>query len=249
MLPWRRLQSCWHQVEGRRLHGRFLSDLAPAAAPWVVLVHGLGVSSRYMSPLALALAPRYRVAVPDLPGHGRTARHGPTLDVPQQADVLGSWLGVAGIERPHLVANSLGCQIVLRLAGSRRIELAGLTLVGPTMDPAAPTVMGQTLRLLRDAALEKPWLVALVAAEQLHRPAQAIRELASGLRLDTESCARRVTTPTTVVRGARDPIAPRSWTQQLAQWLPNATAVNLSVGAHAVHATHPHRIAALVDGD
>lgn len=39
--------------------------------PVVVLVHGLVISSRYMEPLALALAANgYRVLAPDLPGYG-----------------------------------------------------------------------------------------------------------------------------------------------------------------------------------
>ncbi len=38
----------------------------------VVLVHGLGVSSRYMLPTLALLAPRYRVFAPDLPGFGHS---------------------------------------------------------------------------------------------------------------------------------------------------------------------------------
>ena len=40
--------------------------------PPVVLVHGYGVSSAYLLPLARALAGRCAVYVPDLPGHGRS---------------------------------------------------------------------------------------------------------------------------------------------------------------------------------
>ncbi|WP_292510847.1 alpha/beta fold hydrolase, partial [Methylobacterium sp.] len=36
----------------------------------VILVHGLGMSSRYMIPLARHLAPHFRVYAPDLPGFG-----------------------------------------------------------------------------------------------------------------------------------------------------------------------------------
>lgn len=49
--PWRRLASRWHDVGPWRIHSRQLTDRAPAGAPWVVLVHGLGVSGRYLAPL------------------------------------------------------------------------------------------------------------------------------------------------------------------------------------------------------
>lgn len=244
--PWRRLDSRWDDVARWRIHTR-VRTVAGDDAPWVVLVHGLGVSSRYLAPLALALGERFRVAVPDLPGHGRTPRRGAALGLAEQVDVLRAWSDAVGIERPYLVGNSYGCQLVLELAGQPGMRSRGLLLVGPTMDPAAPTAAGQLLRLLRDAPLEPLSLVALVVAEHLHRPSQAIRELRSGLDHDIESAARRVQSSTTVVRGARDRVAPRPWVERLAGWLPHGRAIELPSGAHAVHVSHPEQVAALVD--
>jgi pimeloyl-ACP methyl ester carboxylesterase len=42
--------------------------------PAVVLVHGLGLSGRYMLPVAEPLAPRYPVYMPDLPGFSASFR-------------------------------------------------------------------------------------------------------------------------------------------------------------------------------
>lgn len=243
--PWRRLDSCWHDVAPWRVHSRVVTR-APADAPWAVLVHGLGVSGRYLAPLALALAPRFRVAVPDLPGHGRTSLRGSPLGIADQANVLRRWLTAVGIEQPLLVANSLGCQVVLQHAADTG-DLRGLLLVGPTMDPAAPTPLRQVARLLRGAVHEPMSLIALVAAEQLHRPAQGLHELGSGLGHDLAAVAGRVSAPTLLVRGARDRVAPPNWVRQLAGWLPRGEVVDLPVGAHAVHATHPRHVAALVD--
>ena len=175
----------------------------------------------------------------NLPGHGRTARDGRSLGIPRQAETLGAWLAAAGIDRPHLVANSLGCQVVLHLAAGPAADVRSLMLVGPTMDPAASTAPRQAARLLHGAVYESLPLVTLIAAEQLHRPTQGIRELQSGLDHDTEATARRVTMPTTIVRGARDRVAPLRWIRQLARWLPNARVIDLPVGAHAVHASPP----------
>jgi len=246
--PWRRLERHWHTVEPWQVHSRILATRAPAGAPWAVLVHGLGVSGRYMTPLALALAHRFRVVVPDLPGHGRTKGPDNVLGVRDQAEVLGRWLAAAGIDGPHVIAHSLGCQVVVQLAGEPDADVRSLVLVGPAMDPAARSAVWQATRLAR-TMVHEPWpLVRLLAAEYLHRPAQAVTELRTALDHDEETSARRVRAPSLVLRGARDRVAPPEWVGKLTRWLPDARAVDLPIGAHAVHASHPCPVASLVDG-
>ena len=243
---WRRLTSRWHDVGPWRIHSRVLSHQAPAHAPWVVLVHGLGVSGRYMSPLALALSTRFRVAVPDLPGHGRTSGEGRRLGVVDMAGALASWMDVAGVGGAHLVGNSLGCQVALQVAADGQVPVSRLLLVGPTMDPAAATPVQQLGRLLRGATQEPMSLALLVVAEQLRRPRQARHALRSGLAHPVEAVAREVTNPTILVRGAADHVAPSSWLWQLATCLPEAEVVELPVGAHGVHYDRPGLVAPLL---
>jgi pimeloyl-ACP methyl ester carboxylesterase len=58
----------------------------------VVLVHGIGVSSRYMTPIAIELAATCKVYAPDLPGFGLSAKPSRILDVPALADALAAWM-------------------------------------------------------------------------------------------------------------------------------------------------------------
>ena len=90
----------------------------------VVLVHGLGVSSRYFGPLAERLAGRMRVIAPDLPGWGGSERPDVVLDIGSAADVLAEIIVAEKLGAPTLVANSLGCQFVVELA-TRRPDLVG----------------------------------------------------------------------------------------------------------------------------
>src|SRR4051812_29858976 len=62
-----------HAIFARAATGR-----APPGRPPVVLVHGLVISSRYMVPLARALAPDFPVYAPDLPGFGESGGPPPT---------------------------------------------------------------------------------------------------------------------------------------------------------------------------
>ncbi len=75
----------------------------------VVLVHGLVISSRYVEPLARALADNgYRVLAPDLPGYGESATGTPrrVLSVEQLADVLDLWLSACAIDKATFIGDS-----------------------------------------------------------------------------------------------------------------------------------------------
>ena len=100
-----------------------------------MLVHGLGVSGTYMLPLAQSLASSFTVFVPDLPGCGRSQRPPEPFGISEFGAALGGWLDAAGLERPALVANSMGCQVVTELAARRPERVGPLVLVGPTVDP------------------------------------------------------------------------------------------------------------------
>ncbi|HVE93173.1 MAG TPA: alpha/beta fold hydrolase, partial [Actinomycetota bacterium] len=99
----------------RTIAGRFVSDGADAARP-VVVVHGLGLSSRYMERFSRALVGVGPVYAVDLPGFGRSFRPEQPLDVPGLADALVAWMRGAGIGPAVLVGNSLGSQVVLDVA-------------------------------------------------------------------------------------------------------------------------------------
>jgi pimeloyl-ACP methyl ester carboxylesterase len=81
-----------------------------------VLVHGLGLSGRYMLPLAACLADAYRVFLPDLPGFGDSSHPHEVLDVGGLADALAAWLDAMDLPRVALLGNSFGCQIIVDLA-------------------------------------------------------------------------------------------------------------------------------------
>ena len=56
-------------VDGIRLHVREAGE-----GPALVMLHGLGANGANWDATAAAFADRWRVIVPDLPGHGRSAK-------------------------------------------------------------------------------------------------------------------------------------------------------------------------------
>ena len=82
----------------------------------VVLIHGLGLSGRYMLPVAERLARHVPVYLPDLPGFGDSAKPDRALDVPALADALAGWIEAMALAPVALLGNSFGCQIIADLA-------------------------------------------------------------------------------------------------------------------------------------
>ena len=231
----------WTATHGARIHSRQLRGVAPAGAVEVVLLHGLVVSSRYMLPLADQLAARHDVHVPDLPGFGRSPSAGIVAQIEPLADVLVRWLAARGLQRPHLVANSVGCQIataaVVRHPGSVR----SLSLVGPTMDPSARTHQ-QFLRWLRTGRHE-PWRLNLIIARDYldAGPRRALAMARAALTDHIECRLPDVRTPALIVRGTRDAIVTQRWAEAAAA-LAGAELVVIP-GAHALNFSSPAALA------
>ena len=83
----------------------------------VVLVHGITESGRNWDPVTERLSARHRVVVPDLRGHGRSAK-GPSYDLASMAGDVAAVALTEGAEEPRLVGHSLGGAVVSALAGS-----------------------------------------------------------------------------------------------------------------------------------
>jgi len=104
--------------QSRRLRGKLtvhtrVAELSSAAAaPPIVLVHGLVVSSRYMLPTAQHLAPWWRVHVPDLPGYGKGDKPRRAFGVRELADSLAEYVAAMDLSRAAFIGNSFGRQVV-----------------------------------------------------------------------------------------------------------------------------------------
>jgi 2-hydroxy-6-oxonona-2,4-dienedioate hydrolase len=234
--------SSWTQVNGRRMHARVGG---PVGAPAVVLVHGLGVSSRYMLPLARELAPHFRVYAVDLPGFGRSEPAPAVLDVPGLADALLAWIDAGGLETPALVANSIGCQVAASALARSPQALRRGVLLGPTFDRRGVPV--QIGRLLRTGVHERPGLAAVMvrdyAACGLRRVARTARH-AFAHRIEDDLPA--ITCPVLVVRGGRDRVVPQRWAEDVTAALPDGRLAVLPGHGHALNYSAPGPLTAAI---
>ncbi len=213
-----------------------------------MLVHGFGVSGRYLLPTARLLAARRRVLVPDLPGFGRSPSGRPPLELAGLAQVLANWLDTLGINRVPLLGNSFGCQILLELACRRPQRVSALVLVGPTIDPTARSAGRQLARLLADSLIEPPGVWALIAIDYSRFLARGgWRVVRSMLRDRVEEKLPHIESPTLVVRGSRDRIVPQEWAERVASTLPDGELHVIKGAPHAANYAAPEELANAVE--
>lgn len=108
-------------------------ETGPARAPGdpVVLVHGFSDSSETWVESAGRLRRQHRVIAPDLPGHGLASSPGDhPYSVGSQAARLVAFLDALGLERVHLVGNSMGGAISAHLTLDHPHRVRSLTLIG-----------------------------------------------------------------------------------------------------------------------
>ncbi len=234
-------------VGGLSVYAR--SATPPAAAVGrlpVVLVHGYGISGRYMIPIARRLAADFPVFIPDLPGHGRSEKPAETLDIPELAQALRAWMDAVEIPRAAFLANSMGCEVVVDLA-LRHPEVADrLVLVGPTLAPELRTLWKLLPQFLRTAFWERKPLIPLVAWEFLRMGLpRLLAELDAVLADKVEEKLPRVGTPAMVVRGEHDHIVPQRWAEEVARSLRTELLVVPGAG-HALNYGAPDELLRLV---
>lgn len=235
-----RLTHIWTMVEGMPMHARFSREAAPPTAPTIVLVHGLSVSSGYMVPTAVRLSPSYPVLLPDLPGFGKSAKPRRILTVPELADALAAWMQALELPPAVLLGNSLGCQIIAHFALRHPARVTHAVLVGPTMDPKARSLRKAALRLALDLPREPLSFLPVLTREYLAAgPWRTLRTLQDAFADPLEALLPRITVPTLIVRGARDPIVGQIWCETIQRLLPQGQLVVVSGAAHAVNFNAP----------
>jgi pimeloyl-ACP methyl ester carboxylesterase len=218
-----------------------------ADAPGVVCVHGLGCSHRYFWPVARELAPAARVVAPDLPGFGRSPGPYPALDIRGLSHALADWLRATRRGGSLLLANSMGCQIVVDLASHTPDLLGPVVLAGPTVDRQARTIPQQWGRLLANQRWEQSSLGPVLMVDWVacgpRRYAQTLRHV---LADPVERKLGHVEVTTIVARGGRDPIVPRAWADEVVAGLPQGRLAEVPGVGHTLNWSAPKELAALV---
>jgi len=91
--------------------------------PPLVLLHGLGSSSKAFAAVVPGLAEHFTTYSVDLPGHGRSAlpdELGEDISPGDLAAAVGRWMDALGLDRMHVAGNSMGGWVALEVAADGR---------------------------------------------------------------------------------------------------------------------------------
>lgn len=254
-----------------------ISELAydrKGAGEPVVLLHGIGHRRQAWSPIFDTLAGDYDVIAFDLAGFGQS----PALptSMPYDMDHVCSHLTAnfqsLGIDRPHVVGNSLGGAIALELGA--RDAARSVTALSPAgfFGPANRFIALAQLIALRAVSLASPDVVLrAVSATSLGRRIIGSALYAHPERVDAAATlgdaramkaskafervalsamryrfSRKISVPTTVVWGTRDRLLPYAQSATARERLPEAEHVGLVDAGHVPMVDQPDKIVRLI---
>jgi 2-hydroxy-6-oxonona-2,4-dienedioate hydrolase len=238
----KRFEQGWINVAGHRVSVREGGE-----GPPVVLVHGLVVAGDYLMPLAHELAGAYRVFVPEMPGFGKSEGPEKVLNIAELGRLLKLFVDEAGLERPALIGNSMGCQIIVHAL--RQFPDCGscAVLIGPTMDANRRTTLQQAVRLVANNPRRSASLGAIIVKDFLKAGVRrAWKTFRFALHDRYELFLPHIRTPALVVRGSKDRTVSGEWAMTVANLLPNGVYVELPGIAHTANHSAPERLGRVV---
>ncbi|WGF90856.1 alpha/beta fold hydrolase [Marinivivus vitaminiproducens] len=237
----------WARMGKTQVHALISSGCQQSAIP-VVLVHGLGLSHRYMMPTAERLALTHPVYVPDLPGFGLSEHPDQVLTVPGLADALLGWMDAIALRRSAFLGNSFGCQIIIDLASRHPGRVIKGVLQGPTTPATERTWLRQFVRWRQNAPYNPKSLGAVTWPEyRMSGYRRVLQTFHYSLRDRPEDKAPAVQAPMLVVRGELDPICRADWADDLWRLLPNGRLVVIPKQAHTLVYTASHDLTGVTE--
>ncbi|MBO1334185.1 alpha/beta fold hydrolase [Streptomyces sp. VRA16 Mangrove soil] len=244
--------------------------LVAGSGPGLVLVHGTGATAAAnWTPLMEALADRFTIVAPDLPGSPETTDPGGPITLDDMVAPVVAAARDAGLDRFHVVGHSLGAVVATATAALHPGLVNSLTAHAgwvkadaymryqfdhwqhlAATDPAALArtiilfALGKdTLRDWDDATFDE---VTAALTEQLTTGADGFaRQSAADAAVDLTDLLPRITAPTLLISSADDRMVPPHHQHDLAERIPHARLLRVP-GGHGLPAENPDLLTAKV---
>lgn len=233
-------------IKGTELHYHEELGMLPNA---LIFVHGIGVSSRYMLPLAQELSSHNSVYAIDLPGFGKSKRPKEPYSINLLAEYLDLFIQQNKISSPILIGNSFGCQVIIQFLKTFPNSASKAILIGPTMNMYERSHTMQMARWVQNLKNEPTNKLAWVLMKDIFECGvfRVARALNLGIKDCPEQGLNKVNMPILFVRGELDPIAPKRWLDFLAQQSPLFSVAELPGAGHAANFNSPKPMADIIN--
>lgn len=249
----------------------WIEDGPATDAPAVVLIHGLGGDALFWTAEQKVLARRFRVLAVDLRGSGLSPGSPEQFSIQDLADDVASVLDEAKISSAHVVGFSMGGVVAqaLALAAPSRVKCLVLAATFATINPQARLFLEAIGSVYRDGASNKqlfdlvvPWLFSMRFLADLRSTPYVtypeeeaveqsredwLRLLDALLAFDGRAQLSCIQTPTLVVCGDEDRLAPMAGADELAEGI-KGSILRVIAGGHLMNIESPDEFMAHVEG-
>ena len=200
--------------------------------PLFVLIHGIGMGRKVFADLVTRLEGHGRVWTMDLPGYGESPEPPRTPTMERMADLVAALLRDRAESGAVVIGHSMGTQVATELAVRHPDLVRALVLAAPTVDQSARRGIRQLARMARDLPHENLRVFLLGGREYLRAGPHLRRKMHAMLVHYPEDAYPRVTAPSLVLRGGRDPVSPHAWCARVADLVPGARLAELDGHGH-----------------
>lgn len=247
-----------YQTETGEIAYELLEPAEPAQAPPVTLtlLHNFMSTGRAAwGALLPLLNRRYRILLPDLPGHGQSA--GAPLGYHHWAIAkqLAGLMQAAGAHSGHLAGCSSGGMLAQLLVHHRMVRPRSLTLVSTTYSTDNRRTGATTSLVPENFQASESWMEATARLhDPIHGDGYYVRSLLPGFRNLTPHTSidlslddlRHFTLPVCLIQGERDEFFPPQIAEAMAAALPDAELHLVPRQTHALIFRQPWKVAELI---
>lgn len=229
----------------------------------IVLVHGMGDDKNSFLQSAAKLSEQYNLILPDLLGHGENERDpNRNYSIDSQSDFLKTLLTKLGVERVHLVGNSMGGHtvaafaikfpesvsslVLLDAAGVKIDEHIVYTGFGKTIDSdeelqvvmdrvfyKTPTIPGSVRKLMREK----------INASKDFVDNTLVKDITNGAYFNLKDKVKLIQAPTLVLQGKHDQVVNINTAEYYAANIQMATLQIIENAGHSPQLEVPNKVA------
>jgi pimeloyl-ACP methyl ester carboxylesterase len=206
------------------------AEISGAGIP-LILIHGLGGSTRWWSRNVPVLARFCRVHVVDLLGFGRS--RGQRFVLREAAELLVRWMDTLGLARANIVGHSMGGFISAHIAAQFPGRVERLVLVDAAVSPPDLSSLRHAWRMVWGLQHLPLMLLPVLCTDALRAgPRTLVLALREILSADIRADLPRIEAPTLIIWGEHDTTLPVAVGRRLHEHLPQATFLVIKGAGH-----------------
>ena len=236
------------------------------AASAILMLHGYSADKNLWLRFSRHFVRQYRVIIPDLAGHGETGfKAGGGYDIPLQAKRMIQLLDVCGVEKVHVIGNSMGGYIAFEIMRQAPERVAKLALMSTQARPDTPEATARRRGMIErarsgqyrdvvdelfpgfvhpsrqgDASLRQ---IVYDMSEDVGAEAFIRQQNAVLSRPDSRPSMAWIKCPTLVLTSDTDNTVPNSLSDEMANGIPGAKLVVLADCGHLPQLEQPQACA------